>query len=882
MAPPQKETAPKPAAAPPLSGRVAERFVLRECLGAGGMGEVYRADDTRLHRPVALKRLNPELRADERYREHLLKEAHRAAALDTQHIAGVYDVLEDGGELFLVMEYVDGATLRRHLPATYSVADFLDLAVQCGEALVAAHDKGVVHRDIKPENIMLTPGGQVKILDFGLAKQIPSMADQSAPTRTAASSTAREFSGTWGYMAPEVLLQKPSDGRADLFSLGVVFYEMLTGRNPFLGVSFAETVDRTLHRVPVPLTQLKPETPPELEHILTKMLAKDPGERYATARDLVVDLKVLQRQMISGERMPLPAAAGGGRRLASGMIALLLLATVALVGIALWKLLPGPPPATSARPVNPQSTLLAVLPFRTIGGNAESQFYGEGLSETISAKLSKVSAGPGLQVVPAAEVHARHVTDLEQARQVLGVNQVLEGSLQQLGDTVRVNYSLVEAGSGRTLSADTITVKASDPFALQDRVAESIFANLNLSLKPEVRQALASYGTKIAAAYELYLKGTGYLQNYDDPRNIEGAIAAFRDSAALDPNYALAYAGLGQAYWTRYVLKKDLPSVEQARRACQRAAELDPNLPEAHVCLGTLEDGTGHYQQAVAELQKALAGEPNSDEAYRGLAHSYEQLGQTQEAERTYQRALALRPNYWGGYSALGYFYYRQARYDDAIREYQRAIQLAPNNAIALYSLGGLYVAKGRYQEAIDVLRKGIETKPSWGAWSNLGLAYFRLRRFDEAVTAYQQAFALQPQDYRTAGNLADAYYWAPGQRDQAAEAYRRSIQLGEPAAKVNPKDADVRLMLANAYARLGNRSEALRQIDLGLKANPNHAETLYYAALVHNQFGERDAALAWLQKAIQAGWSRAEIEQAVELDDLRSDPRFQKLMAGK
>jgi serine/threonine-protein kinase len=877
VATPQKETAPKSAGVTPLSGRVADRFVLRECLGAGGMGEVYRADDTRLQRPVALKRLNAGLRADERYREHLLREAHRAAALDTQRIAGIYDVLEEGGELFLVMEYVEGATLRRHLPATYSVPDFLEIAVQCAEALAAAHDKGVVHRDIKPENIMLTPAGQVKILDFGLAKQLP--AGPSAETQSFVTA-AREFSGTWGYMAPEVLLQKPSDGRADLFSLGVVFYEMLTGRNPFLAISFAETVDRTLHEIPAPLAQVKPGSPVPLEQILERLLAKDPAERYASARDLVADLKLLQRHLISGEHLALPAPPVRERRPMSVVFAFLGVATVALLGVLLWRLLPGPqpaPPLAGPAAAHPQK-LLAVLPFRTIGGNPESQYYGEGLSATLSAKLTQLTATHDLQVVPAGEVHARKVTDVDQARQLLGANLVLEGSLHQLGDTVRVTYELVDADSKQNLRADAITVKAADPFAREDRVVDSLVSTLGLTLNPQERQALAAYGTSVARAYDLYLQGRGYLQNYDNPANVQSAAALFQKSLDLDPNYALAYAGLGEAYWRKYVDTKDAKWVESARQACDKAVGLDGKLAAAHNCLGTVDNGTGRYQEGAAEFQKALQSEPTSDAAYRGLALSYQKLGQPAEAERTFQRAIQLRPSYWLGYTWLGGFYYQQARYTDAAQQYQKASERAPSNSLVLSNLGGMYLFLGRYDDAIAALRRSVAILPSAGAYSNMGYAYFRQRRFAESVPVFEQAFQLAPHDYRMAGNAADAYYWA-GQRTQAEAAYQRAIQLAQEAAQVNPKDSTPRLLLAKDHAMLGHRPEALRELKLAFKAAPDDPEAFFYSALVHNQLGDREAALDGLANALKHGYSPAEIKNAVELDNLRQDPRFQALV---
>jgi serine/threonine protein kinase len=356
--------APQPATPPDLAdltGKTVGRFAIRARLGAGGMGEVYRAEDTRLKRAVALKRVAPRLQADENYRKRFLREAQCASGLASQYIASVYDVLESNGEIFLVMEYVEGVTLRQQLAQPLSLERFLGIAVQCAAALVAAHELGIVHRDIKPENIMLNSAGQVKILDFGLAKQLPSP-DNEVTTESVGSGS---FSGTPAYMAPEVLLEREPDRRADIFSLGVVFYEALSGRHPFQAASILATSTRILHDAPVPLRHLNPKVPAELERIVAKMLAKDPTQRYATAADLLVDLRAVEHAVAYPATLPPSALPTPRTKSRSWGLAALTVLAVAGLG-----LLPQVRQrfnwfghSAVAGPKN-----LAVLPFRAIGG----------------------------------------------------------------------------------------------------------------------------------------------------------------------------------------------------------------------------------------------------------------------------------------------------------------------------------------------------------------------------------------------------------------------------------------------------------------------------------------------------------------------------------
>jgi len=854
-----------------LTGKTVGRFLIGECLGKGGMGEVYRAEDTRLKRTVALKRLSAHLRSDRIYRRRFEEEAERASSLNDAHVAAVYDVIEVQGEIFLVMEFVEGQNLRERIQHPMSLEQFFGIAVQCAQALVAAHGHGIVHCDIKPENIMLTPEGQIKILDFGVAKRLV------RPDQSTTVDRSRSVSGTPAYMSPEVLLEETPDGRADIFSLGVVFYEVLAGHHPFLAESFLATSDRIRCETPAPIHIFNSEIPEELEKLVNKAMAKEPGLRYASTRELLEQLRLAENhitptglsRVLPRKRKPKPKYRIVGV-VAAALAAACLLAVLYHNG------------RMKNTDTQQTSMHLAVLPFTSTIKDPNTKAFCDGLTETLAVKLTQLSGSHPIQVVPISEVRAEGITSVEQARKGFGVTIVLEGSLQESGNRARITYSLVDATSRRQLSADTITADFSDVFGLQDRVVESVVNMLGLQLQLSDRQVLVAHGTQEPAAYDYYLRGLGYLQDYHKVENVSSAIELFRSALERDPNYALAYAGLGEAYSARYDATYEREWLDKAMQACEHAVTLDSESAKSRTCLGTVYARTGRYDEAVQQFQRAIQTEPTSDGAYRGLASAYERLGRLAEAENTYRLAIQVRPGYWAGYGWLGSFYSRQAKYAEAAREFSQAIALAPDDPHGYRMLGGVYIFMGDYGKAIEVLQHAIALFPTAEAYSNLGIAYFNLRRFDDSVTALEQACTANTKDYDLCGNLARAYYWSPSKRNQARKMYERAIHLTEENLRVNNRDGDALASMANYYAMLSDRPQALKHLQEALNLNSDIPEYLAIAAIVHNQFGEKDEALGWLEKARARGYSPAEIRASPEFDNLRDEPRFQRLILSK
>jgi tetratricopeptide (TPR) repeat protein/tRNA A-37 threonylcarbamoyl transferase component Bud32/TolB-like protein len=867
-----------------LTGKTVGRFVIRKPLGAGGMAQVYLAEDTTLQRVVAIKRMASGLQENDRDRKRLLKEAQRASALNHPNIASIYDVIEDHDELLLVMEYVEGTTLRAATNQRPDLAAFLNIAIQCADGLGAAHQKEIVHGDIKPENLMLTPAGRVKILDFGVARRPTFEADSDSPTASLATMTG-SLSGTPAYMAPEVLTQKPYDGRADIFSLGLVFYEMLGGPQPFQTDSFIGTVARVLHDDIPSLSTITAKIPPGLDAIIQHMLAKDPAARYATAEDVAADLRAVQR----GDQPSVATSAGGktkpriGTRsmLIAGAVILMLLAAIPLRHtIAKW-LGAGASAGKSTFGISRAQTLqtLAVLPITTTDADPQLAALGNGLGETLTAKMTRLGIDHSLQVVSSSELRARHVTKMEEARQEFGATLGLQISLQRSADLVRVAYMLADAKTGRTLGGNTMDVPISDPFAMEDQVSGGVATALGMELRPEERRELASHGTGLPDAYNYFLQGRGYLEK--GPESMDSAITLFTRALELDPNYGLAEAELGTAYWSKYESGKDKKFIPKARQACSKAVELGNAGASGHVCLGVLENGAGNYEKAVDEFTRAIQLDPSSDGAYTGMASAYERLGKLNDAEKTYQQVISLRPRYWKGYNQLGSFYFRQAQYDKCAAMFQKVAELTPDSFRGYANLGAVYLAEGKYAEAIQPLNDSLRIRATAATYSNLGTAYFHLRRFSEAARTYAEATRLNANDYLIWGNLGEAYYYA-GDHAGAGNAYRNSIQLGEEALKVNPHAPDVLKDIANYHAMLGERAPALKSLNQALAYGKSDKEILFGAALVYNRLGETGTALEWLDKAAQAGYSLTTVRESPDLDNLRNNRRYQALVQGK
>lgn len=879
-----------------LTGGHVGRFIVGECAGAGGMGEVYCAEDPQLRRKVALKRMGDRWRADPRYRQQFLREAERASRLSNPHVAGIYDVLEQGDDVFLVMEYVEGQTLRKNIQQRLPVSEALEIARQCADALRAAHQAGIVHCDIKPENIMLsgvTPeraavvrgpqivsegspesrqpkraSMQVKVLDFGVAKLLPG----DDPSGSTIETDTCSVSGTPAYMAPEVVRGEKPDGRADIFSLGVVLYEVLAGRTPFRAETAFTTAERILSHDPPPLRELNPEVSLELEAIVGRMLAKNRLQRYANADELLAELEALESRpgfrtrpsrVIAGKKSP--------RNILVMAMALVLLIGIFLAGYKarVWRGI-----ATA-----PRTRDIAILPFSAPDGDARTHAFSEGLAETVATRLTQLADRYPIQIVPPSEARLQGVGTTDQAKQLLGVSMVLMGSLRTAGDQIRVNYSLVDTGTRRQVSGGVITAQVSNPFLVEDRVVDGVLNTLEIALAPQDRHALDARRTAEPQAYDYYLQGRGYLQDYEKPENIASAIQVLQSALRLDPKYALAYAALGDAYWLEYDQTKDRRWLAKAQSACESASAADAGSAAANMCLGIVAEKTGELDKAIEHLRRAAALEPSNDNVSRWLATAYEGRQDYSQAEATYKQAVGLKPGYWGVYNALGGFYFRHGREHEALDMFQKVIALTPDNFRGYSNIGAVYLSRGDYRQALAYLQKSVAIRPTSSAYSNLGVTYFYLHRFPEATEAYQKAVSMVPADHILWGNLGEALYWTPGKQDEAQRALAQALKLADDDLRVNPKDVDTLQDSAGYYAMLGNQRKAEACLGRALALTPNDPETLAKAAIVNSLLGRAKESFEWLEKARAAGFGPERIRDDPAFDNLKGDSRFQAIL---
>ncbi len=729
------------------------------------------------------------------------------------------------------------------------------------EGLEAAHAAGILHCDIKPENILVTEQGFVKVLDFGLARMMASPDGRGETVSLAGAGHA--FAGTPGYMAPEVLRESEPTEQSDIFALGVVLYEMAGGTAPFKGKTLADSVQKTLAAEPSALNLKSRGLPEGLQRVLQKALMKQPERRYATVRDLLVDIRALQAGNV-------PAGANAGKR----PIAVFVMAAVTIVAIAaaLWAMerhfREKPLPVAPSAVATAKTRLLAVLPFRVIGSAGDAagmNAYSEGLREAITSSLARVAPADRIDVLAASEVRAHGLTSPDEAHKELGADLVIDGSYQQFRNRVRITYELVGATGKVSGPPGFVTSTPDDPFKLEDDVVAGVLQMLSISARPT---APATERTTVPAAYDAYLRGVGYLRDYQIADNLKKAEASFAEATRADPTFASAYAGLGEAHWAEYLVSNNEGEIALARAGCEKAVTLNAQVAEAQICQGTIDDGTGQAKQAQGEFQQALRLDPQSDTALNGLARTDEELEQPKEAEKVYREAIQARPYYWANYFALANFLLRRADYAQAASVFEEGVAKFPENSFLARRLGVAYFLEGQFDAAARILEKAIAERPHAEAYMDLGQVYLHQQQFGPAAAALEKAAALKPHSFAIEADLADAYAWS-GNGTKAAAHYREALTLSEARLKVNPQDLDALMVAAYGSAALGSKDAAVKYLNGALQHAPEDAEVNYYAARVYARNGDAATARTWAQKALAHGYSKADIGSAPDLKNL-------------
>jgi tetratricopeptide (TPR) repeat protein/TolB-like protein len=858
-----------------LIGKTISHYTILERLGGGGMGVVYKAEDIRLKRFVALKFLPPELTRDVAAKERFEQEARTASALDHPNVCTIHEIDETSdGQVFICMAFYDGESLKGRLArGPLSIEETLNIVIQVAEGMRQAHEHGIVHRDVKPANVMLTGDGVPKIVDFGIATLLG---------RPRGGDTG-EIAGTVSYMSPEQARGDALDQRTDIWSLGVTMYEMLTGRLPFIAEAEQSLLHAIVYEEPPPVESLRTGVPVPLAAVVAKCLRKRPDERYQRAGDLIADLKSVRRALTSATVSTLPGApsiSSMRRRLrpaitlpvGAAMIALLLLAVVPAARNAIRGLL-------NIQTV-PEQQHMAVLPFTNVGDDPANRAFCDGLTEILASTLTEFERFQGaLWVVPTTEVRAREVRSASEARKVFNVNLAVTGGVQREGGRLRLALNLVDTRNLRQLRSRVIEGSQSDLAALEDRVVAAMAEMLELQLKPQEREELTAGGTKVPAAYDLYVKARGALGSNQGDRDPQEAADLFRQAIALDPGFALAHAGLANAYLELFWWKKDPHLVDEAVGSARRATELNDRLGEVHVTLGEIYRTTGKYEDSVREYQRALEIDPKDSGAFSGLAKAFAALGKLEDAEETYKRAIALKPDDWLTYNRLGAFYMTHGRYGDAEKQHKKVIALTPENVWGYNNLAVLYYTLGRYTEARAMFERALSIRPLPMLYSNLGTLAFIQRDWREAVARFEQACMQEEKDYVLRGNLGIAYHWLGGHEQQSREALRKAVALAEQQLAVNPRDTAVMADLASYNALLGEKDRALSYIRKAEADGRKSPDLAIQIADVYTDLGQSDTAIKWIGTGLDLGFPTAQLSNMPALDSLLKDPRVQKLL---
>jgi serine/threonine-protein kinase len=845
-------------------------------IGEGGMGVVYLAEDTKLKRKVALKFLSPHFTMDEQAKVRFIHEAQTASALQHENICTIHEINETDemlkspvNQLYICMDYYVGETLRDRLEkGPMEKNEAIDLIIQVAEGLSAAHNKGIIHRDIKPANIFITNEGIVKILDFGLAKSV------SIDTITRIGKTM----GTIAYMSPEQTKGENVDYRTDIWSLAVMLYEMLSGKLPFTGEYEQAILYSIINEDPEPLKNI----PDELNKIITKCMAKEPDNRYSLDSELLNNLvevrygdqaegnyrkrKSLFKQVRSKKIFH--------RSILQIGIAFVLLIVVLLYlnkeKINIWSVF-------ISLPVEKH---LVVIPFTNVANSPTVQVQINGLVEIITTRLTLLEEFQGtLSVVPATEVRSDDIKSVREARKKYDVNLAVTGSIQVKEEDVTATINLIDAESLKQLFSRLIKCSISTIHKLEYEIPIKITKMLKLEMKPEQLEILKAEILVSDTASNNYILGRGYLLEYQKLENIDAAIAAFKRALKEEPNYAVAYAGLGEAYLKKYNLTDDNNWVTLAIENCDKALELNDQLAPVMVTRGLIYHETGRYMEAAEEFNKAIIISPLNGDAYLNLALTYRSLNELTKAEDTYKKAIQVRPKYWGGYNRLGSFYYHHGRYEKAVEQFSKVIELTPNNTKGYANLGAVYFALDRWEDAAEVFERSLVIEPSYGTYYNLGTLYFYQQRFDKAAQMYKSALEFNDKDYEVWAVLGESYYWTPGQEELVNESYYKAIILAEKQLEVNPNNQKILADLASYNARLGNRVKAHEWLNRIIELGTADLQIQFRIGEAYEYLGERETALKWFERILEKGFSSVTFYNHLSFKDLLTDERFKKLM---
>ncbi|HWY51136.1 MAG TPA: protein kinase [Chthoniobacterales bacterium] len=883
-----------------LVGELIGHYRIESLIGVGGMGEVYLARDERLGRKVALKLLSKRLTADETQLSRFKTEARSASALNHPNILTVYEIGAEGNRQFIATEFIEGITLRASLACgRMNLHAALEIAVQVASALAAAHETGVVHRDIKPENIMLRPDGYAKVLDFGIAKLTEPASDHYELGTTAVLQTRPGLVlGTAHYMSPEQTRGQKVDARSDIWSLGVVLYEMIGGIPPFRGETPSDCIASILRTEPPPLSGVLSDVPLKLESILQKALRKNRDQRYQTIKEMLADLRNLKGEaegsspQIKARGESIVSKIKGHKRAVLLTLAAAILAAAAFAYAFLF-VVPAP---------SPNEKSIAVLPFENLSEDKSNAYFADGIQDEILTRLSKIA---DLKVISRTSTQRYKNTsqNLSEIANQLGVANLLEGSVQKTNDQVRVNVQLIRAANDSHLWAETFDRRLTDIFSVESEVAKAIAEQLQAHLSGQEQQVIAARPTDNPEAYDAYLRGLAYtLKTGDSPANHLGAQRYLKEAVRLDPKFALSWALLSYVDALGYLTLTLQPTValrEEARQAAEIAFSLQPNLGEAvvakgyyhYACLRDYDNAVGYFKQARKFL-------PNSSRIPELLAYVARRQGQWDRSESYFNEAERVDPRNVNLLTSHAVFSIMRRHFPEALRKLDQVLDITPDDVDTLAEKAAIAQAEGdlpRASALLGPLHPNAEDTIALGAQVYQAILERRpaqiIPRLEEILAKPDPALGYFN------GELRFWLGWSQevaGDHAAAQESWRQARSELESFLKEQPENYVLIGDLALTNMGLGDKASALALSERAKTVIPIEKDALVgpprleVFARVAAQLGERDRAIAALKKLLSipyAGPQASNLPLTPALlrldpmfDPLRNDPRFQKL----
>jgi serine/threonine protein kinase/tetratricopeptide (TPR) repeat protein len=821
-----------------MIGETISHYKILEKIGEGGMGVVYKAEDTKLERSVALKFLPPELTRDAEAKERFIREARAASALDHPDICTIYEINEAEGQTFIAMAYVEGENLQKKIESgPLKIDEALNIAIHVAQGLQEAHERRIVHRDIKPANIMLTPRGQVKIMDFGLAK----LGGDKQITEKEATP------GTVAYMSPEQTRGDDVDHRTDIWSLGVVLYEIITGQRPFKGAYHQAIVYSILNEEPAPVTGLRAGVPMELERIIAKALAKSPDRRYQHVDELMVDLNRAKEELRIGILPPRkrPKEFSWARAILTAFIVVVL--AVLIASYFLYrdvKRMVTPGVSKVARTQWQNS--IAVLPFRDYSPHKDQEYFCDGMTEAIIGKLSGL---PDLKVISMTSVmrYKSPERDIVKIGDELSVATILEGSVQKEDSRVRVRAQLINVADDAHLWTQTYDRELASIFTIQDEISQTIVDVMKIKLLRDERTSFAKRHTENLEAYNAYVQGR-FLWNKRTEENLMKAIEYFEQAIELDPNYAQAYAGLADVYAVLpsnigYPQEEAIPKV---RQSAQKALELDDKLAEAHASLALIAEMEGRLEEAEEEFLKAIELNPGYAYAHYWYSNLLNRMGRREQSMRELEVAFELNPL---SVVILTNLACKMGTSGDTLRAeelFQRAVEIEPSRTLTYVAYGGCLRQIGHLEKAAQIYMRAIEENPNDASnYNMLAYTYDAMGDFEKALQAAEKHVELAPDEPNSYDTRGDIYAFN-GQPDRAIENYTRAMEINPRFGNTASKLASMHILIEDYAVAEGIIKVFLAEEDKNIRSSARTS-----LALVSLYRGKLEETLSMLDKAI-------------------------------